>query len=121
MIANRERVKLLEVFESFFLASFEGVLVPRLIDTEYQGILPQEEIKGPPLPLLTEGGKLIRSLIFQEDQGVLSLLLPSAGVSLRAHVRNQKLTRRFFRHGMEKKDPKKSSHCIGRGNDNKIA
>ena len=74
MIANRERVKLLEAFESFFLAAFEGVLVPRLVDTEYQGILPQEEIKGSPLPLLTEGGKLIRSLFFQEDQGVLSLL-----------------------------------------------
>ncbi len=74
VIAKREKVKVLEAFESLFLASFEGVLVPRLIDLEYQGILPQGEIKGFPLPILTEGGKLIRSLFISEDQGAVGLL-----------------------------------------------
>lgn len=74
MIAKRERVKVLEAFESLFLASFEGVLVPRLADTDYQGILPKAEIKGPPLPILTEGGKLIRSLFFSEEEEAFCLL-----------------------------------------------
>jgi hypothetical protein len=82
-LEHRERTTLLEAFESFFLAAFEGVLTPRLFDNEYQGILPgTHALKSSvsPLPLLTEGGKLIRALFFQERANEIEILpcLPSS-------------------------------------------
>lgn len=75
-ISNRDRVKVLDAFEAFFLAAFEGVLVPRLVDTEYQGFFTHEpmSLSESPLFLLTQGGKVIRSLFFQETESAIALL-----------------------------------------------
>jgi hypothetical protein len=76
-IEQGEKEKVLEAFQNLFLAAFEGVLVPRLYDTEHQGILPEVEEKKTslsPLPLLTKGASLIRSLFVQETQGLISIL-----------------------------------------------
>ncbi len=68
----------LKAFESLFLAAFEGVLVPRLIDTDYQGInvpVPDSKLNPiSPLPLLREVGELIRSLFFQENPEEFEIL-----------------------------------------------
>jgi hypothetical protein len=74
-IAQGEKETVLEAFENLFRAAFEGVLVPRLIDTDYQGIVQQtDNVPGSALPLLTESGKLIRSLFIQQKQGEIALL-----------------------------------------------
>lgn len=76
-IENREKEHVLEAFEHFFLSSFEGVLTPRLFDTQYQGILQafaKQNTSIALLPLLTEGGSLIRSMFFQENQNELAIL-----------------------------------------------
>ncbi|MGC1878624.1 MAG: glycoside hydrolase family 95-like protein [Rhabdochlamydiaceae bacterium] len=82
-IDQREKEKVIESFQNLFLSAFDGVLVPRLDDTEYQGILPaseQQNLSHPPLPLLTKGAHLIRSLFFQEKGGKIGILpcLPPA-------------------------------------------
>lgn len=66
----------LEVVPSFlkmFLSGFEGILVPRADDNDFQGIV-ETEMSGCPLGLLTEGSKLIRALFFQEVHDVFSFL-----------------------------------------------
>lgn len=76
-IEQRDKEGILEAFEHLFLAAFSGVLVPRSTDTDHQGIASnaEEYSQGTcPLPLLTESGKLIRSLFFRENEGILSLL-----------------------------------------------
>ncbi|MBS0603886.1 MAG: hypothetical protein JSS60_02485 [Verrucomicrobia bacterium] len=81
-IQQGDKETVCEAFENLFRAAFAGVLVPRVMDSDYQGIV--EEGKNPcdpisPLPLLTEAARCIRSLFFQESDGEISLLpcLPS--------------------------------------------
>jgi len=72
-----EKQKITEAFKSLFLAAFEGIFVPRLCDTEYQGILPEGELQRPfpsPLALLTEGANLIRSLFIHEKNNSIAIL-----------------------------------------------
>jgi hypothetical protein len=75
-IEEGEREAVLEFFEQFFLSAFEGVLTPRLRDTGFQGIAQGTESAQSlsPLALLAEGGKLIRSLFIQEEEGEIVLL-----------------------------------------------
>lgn len=74
-IDKMEKETVLEAFENLFLASFDGVLVPRLIDSDYHGIAPDlEKCSLFPMDLLRESGKLIRSLFIQEKRGAVSLL-----------------------------------------------
>ncbi len=73
-IETRNKAHLLGSFQKLFLASFEGVLVPRLVDTEHQGIVQQTEPDLLPLPLLTKGASLIRSLFVQEMAGKIAIL-----------------------------------------------
>ena len=76
-INQGEKETVLTAFRHLFLAAFDGVLVPRLYDSEYQGILPEVEQKKPfssPLPLLTEGAELIRSMFFQEKEEKIAIL-----------------------------------------------
>lgn len=71
---------ILKPFEHLFTAAFEGGLSPRLEDTDFQGFsLPVSSFTSP-LPLLSEGAKLIRSLFLQVNNEVISILpaLPSA-------------------------------------------
>jgi hypothetical protein len=62
-------------------ASFHGVLVPRLIDTDHQGIVPAGAVdpSTSPLPLLTESAACIRALFYREEGANVHLLpaLPS--------------------------------------------
>lgn len=76
LIREKRKTEVVSAFKNLFLAGFEALLIPRLFDTDYQGILPPEEgIENEiALPLLTQGAALIRSLFFQEEHGVLSLL-----------------------------------------------
>lgn len=76
-IDQGEKQKVLASFHPLFLAAFDGVLVPRLYDTQYQGILPEMEEKkssSSPLLLLTRGACLIRSLFLQEREGEIAIL-----------------------------------------------
>lgn len=78
-VEAREKNAILTAFEHFFLAAFEGILVPRLLDTEFQGILPAISVDTKtstfsPLGLLCAGGKLIRSLFFQENKEAIAIL-----------------------------------------------
>lgn len=74
-IESRQIESVLEAFESLFLAHFEGVLTPRSFDSDYQGIQGQNlDPHANPLPLLTEGARLIRSLFVQERENAVALL-----------------------------------------------
>jgi hypothetical protein len=57
-----------------FMAGFEGILSPRLVDTKHQGILGEGRFSESPLILLTEGAKYIRSLFFQETKEAWNFL-----------------------------------------------
>ncbi len=76
IITNGEKQQVLESFRNLFLSAFDGVLVPRLYDTEYQGILPDapQFSSISPLPLLTKGAELVRSLFLKEEQGKIGIL-----------------------------------------------
>jgi hypothetical protein len=64
-----------ESFESLLLAGFTGILSPRLIDDEYQGILPPEKLPAhvSPCILVTEAGRRIRELFIKQEKGKISL------------------------------------------------
>ncbi len=63
-------------FHRLFLAGFEGVMCPRLLDKDCQGLsLPDVVDKDQsPLPILTGGWRLIRQLFFTENEGRITLL-----------------------------------------------
>ncbi len=94
IVKEETKQEVIPAFTQLFLAAFEGICVPRLFDTDYQGISPIErpEAGDPsPIAILTEGAALIRSLFFKETQDALSLLscLPPdfhAGRILEAHT-----------------------------------
>ena len=57
-IQRREKEGVLQAFESLFCAAFEGVLVPRVWDLDYQGIIAETAIFNDfisPLPLFARG------------------------------------------------------------------
>lgn len=83
-IVQRDRVHLLKPFQNLLRAGFEGMLSPRLHDTDYQGF-ELKELKGNPTPLahLTEGALLMRSLFFQREENRL-LILPALPVEFHA-------------------------------------
>src|ERR1700722_8636600 len=66
-IEGGDKEKVVESFQHLFLAAFEAVFVPRLYDTDHQGILPKPQHRRSlsPLPLLTQGARLIHSLFLQ--------------------------------------------------------
>jgi hypothetical protein len=73
--ANKKE-QIIEAFTELFLAAMGAAFVPRICDWEFQGILPEEEIDETcsPLPILSEGARLIEALFFREEQGEISLL-----------------------------------------------
>jgi hypothetical protein len=66
--------------EALFQGAFDGILVPRFVDTEHQGLIPEQTASGDPAWILQEAGKKIRSLFFEQNERRLSLLpsLPPA-------------------------------------------
>lgn len=75
---------LLKAFRNLFVAGFDNWLVPRLADTDFNGLAP-DPAAGPadlsPLPLLTQGASLIRSLWLQHSDAAIRLL-PALPVEL---------------------------------------
>lgn len=70
-------------FDAFFKAAFRSLLVPRLFDDEYQGLIPEITAVGDPAWLIQEGGRRIRSLFFKQNERRLALL-PHLPVELHA-------------------------------------
>ncbi|MCY3974067.1 MAG: hypothetical protein OXF02_00760 [Simkaniaceae bacterium] len=84
-VGNRERERIAGTFLRLFSAGFGGMLVPRLHDDTYQGIVSTTEMLPDPSPevLLTTGAELMRSLFISSHDRILSLL-PSLPVALHA-------------------------------------
>jgi hypothetical protein len=64
-------------FLNLFNAAFYGILTPRLVDDDYQGLVFDSRPEGldfSPLEILTSSATLIRSLFFKESENELFLL-----------------------------------------------
>ncbi len=68
------RSDLYSSLQLFFMAAFKGILSPRLIDDQHQGICCKEEVAGDRFFLLQEGAKMVRSLFFQQIERRLQFL-----------------------------------------------
>lgn len=77
------REHLEEALLAFVKAAFKKMLVPRLVDDQYQGFVPEGPAMGNPFFLLQEGAKMIRSLFFQQNERRL-LFLPNLPISFDA-------------------------------------
>lgn len=92
---DRNKQDLSRALEELFLAAFEGCLIPRFEDTEFQGILPKGKGEHPHFPLsllLGQSAQLIRSLFFQEVEGKIHLLpclLPEFHCGRYLHLKTQ--------------------------------
>ncbi|PWU13119.1 MAG: hypothetical protein C5B45_06655 [Chlamydiae bacterium] len=73
-IEKKEKLQIVNCFKNVFLAAFEGVFVPRLFDSDYQGILDVEEKALPATALLLQSAKLLRRLFFVEEENLFSIL-----------------------------------------------
>lgn len=69
-----KREALEQALSAFIQAGFKGILVPRLVDDQYQGLIPEEKVDGDPSFLLQEGAKMVRSLFFIQNERRLQLL-----------------------------------------------
>jgi hypothetical protein len=75
LIAHRPE-QIIPAFERLFLAGFGDLMVPRAIDSEFQGILDLQEAPSSdsPLYLLSEGAQLIRSLFLLQASNEVAIL-----------------------------------------------
>ena len=75
-ILAADKLAIVPAFEDLFRAGFEGMLTPRLTDTDHQGLAPPlgGHPTGSPLALVYEGAQLIRSLFIQQDGDVVKVL-----------------------------------------------
>lgn len=82
-VMERKKEAIPIAFHTLFSAGFQGILVPRLEDSDYQGFPLPPLAKNKALTLLTEGSKLIRSLFLSINNDEIELLpvLPSEFVS----------------------------------------
>lgn len=93
-IASHRPETILPAFEKVYLTAFEGMLVPRLQDTDFHGIaVPslEPDVATTPLWHLVKGARLIRSLFITTEGRTLKLLsaLPPefhSGRMLRLHI-----------------------------------
>jgi hypothetical protein len=77
LIFQEDRLAVLQGFKNIFLAGFDGILSPRLLDTQHQGfslppLLNTSDLS--PLVLLSEGARLIRSLFVQSCDREIAIL-----------------------------------------------
>lgn len=64
-------------WKNLFLCGFTGILFPQLEDTLYQGIvepISHHNKEDSPLLILSEGARLIREFLIQQERGTLSIL-----------------------------------------------
>lgn len=59
---------------AFFKAAFTKILIPRLVDDQHQGLIPDEPAPGNRHFLLQEGAKRLRSLFFIQNERRIQLL-----------------------------------------------
>lgn len=78
-----KRAELEQALSAFFRAGFKGILVPRLMDDQHQGFVPEEKVDGEPSFLLQEGAKMVRSLFFVQNERRLQFL-PHLPISFHA-------------------------------------
>ncbi len=70
---NKEKIE--DLLKSLFLAGFSDMLVPRVHDDQLQGLVPEADpLACSALPLLTEGSRLLRALVFQQQAGIWHIL-----------------------------------------------
>jgi len=69
-----ERNLLEQALESFFKAAFTKIFIPRLVDDQHQGLVPDEPAKGNRFFLIQEGMKMVRALFFKQNERRLSFL-----------------------------------------------
>lgn len=62
--------------EEFLQVAFSGILSPRLVDDEYQGIVPVEAVpsRASAISLILKAKKRIRSLVVQQEDRKISIL-----------------------------------------------
>ncbi len=63
--SSHGKLPVLQSFLNLFLVGFEKMMVPRVSDTDHQGIV-EGPLTDAPLTLLTEGRRAIRELFFKE-------------------------------------------------------
>jgi hypothetical protein len=61
-------------FDSFWRGAFSGILIPRWIDGEHQGLAPVESVSGDPCFLIREAAIRIRRLFLRQEGNQVSLL-----------------------------------------------
>ncbi|MBP7074115.1 MAG: hypothetical protein KBA81_01875 [Rhabdochlamydiaceae bacterium] len=67
-----DKTEVAKQLKLFFKTGFHGLMAPRLIDEDFQGIIeegPEGKAEGSPLALLREGYIALRALFFTEDEG----------------------------------------------------
>ena len=74
-LQTTDREGILEPIRNLFLAGFDGILAPRLIDSDHHGFgLDEPEATDNPLALLSQGAQLIRQLFVSTGEQTLHLL-----------------------------------------------
>lgn len=74
-IHSNKPENIIPAFNKLFLSGFQYAMVPRLRDDEWQGIaetFPNEDTS--PLPILTQGAKLIRSIFIRHTDNQIDIL-----------------------------------------------
>lgn len=77
----KERSLIAPGLEKFFKAAFNRLFIPRLVDDEHQGLVPDEAVVGNPFYLIQEGAKRVRELFFVQEERRLQFL-PSLPIPL---------------------------------------
>ncbi|MBA3721183.1 MAG: hypothetical protein H0W88_02120 [Parachlamydiaceae bacterium] len=78
LIRMEKREEIVQSFKNLFQAGFSDLLVPRLVDNQHHGFIPEGKITPmftvSPLVLLSEGSRLIRSLFVQQQGSEIKIL-----------------------------------------------
>ena len=77
ILKQDKKIEIIPALQRTFLVAFSNIMLPRLEDEQFQGIVFSDLKISPdlsPLLLLQRGGALIRSLFFQEESNTVSLL-----------------------------------------------
>jgi hypothetical protein len=76
IIAKKNVLDVVSIFKKLFLSGFHGIMVPRLDDDQYQGIVNSGEVETEtsPLQVLSRGAELIEKLFIQLNGNVINIL-----------------------------------------------
>ncbi len=76
LVYANEKQRVVEAFTELFLAGMGNAFFPRLVDEEFQGILPngKREESVSPMPILSHGARLIEALFYREEHDSMGIL-----------------------------------------------